>query len=56
MNDIQKPTRTEPPRAGLDWKSPYVLYILLTTLLFGALVFIGWLALQNGWIPNRGVS
>jgi hypothetical protein len=26
----------------------------LTTLIFGFLMFIGWLAWVNEWIPNRG--
>lgn len=39
---------------GPIWTHPYMLYIGLTTLLFGALVLIAWLAWTNGWIPSRG--
>jgi hypothetical protein len=49
--EILKPEREHP---GPIWKHPYVLYLLLTVVLFGALLFIGWLALENGWIPSRG--
>jgi hypothetical protein len=46
----------EPEFTGSGWKNPYVLYIALTLLLFGFLVFMGYLAWTNGWIPNRGTS
>jgi hypothetical protein len=45
-----------PPEQIPGWKNPYVLYILLTLGLFAFLVVMGYLALQNGWIPNRGVG
>jgi hypothetical protein len=45
----------EPERKGSGWKHPYVIYIVLTTLLFAGLVVAGWLALSNGWIPSRGI-
>jgi hypothetical protein len=35
------------------WKHPYVLYILLTLLLFAILVIGAALALKQGWIPQR---
>lgn len=48
----------EPERehTGPIWKHPYVLYILLTVVLFLLLLFLTWLAMENGWIPNRGTS
>ena len=46
----------EPDFRGPGWKHPYVIYIVLTALLFAGLIFAGWLAYENGWIPNRGVS
>lgn len=46
----------EPEHQGSIWKHPYMIYIALTILLFGFLVVVGWLALENGWIPDRGIS
>jgi hypothetical protein len=37
-------------------KNPYVVYLILVTLLFGFLVFAAYLAWTNGWIPNRGIG
>jgi hypothetical protein len=35
------------------WQHPYVIYIGLTCLLFGFLMLMGFLALENDWIPKR---
>jgi hypothetical protein len=56
MDDMRKPIGNERRSAVPGWKNPYVLYIVLITLLFGLLMLIGWLAYQNGWIPSRGVT
>ena len=37
------------------WKHPYVIYIVLVLVLFGFLLFMGWMAWTNGWIPQRGI-
>jgi hypothetical protein len=50
-----KVQRGEPEHEGPLWKHPYILYVLLTCALFAVLLFAGWLAWTNGWIPNRGV-
>lgn len=50
--EILKPEREH---QGPIWKHPYMLYIVLTVLLFAILLAIGWLALENGWVPSRGV-
>jgi len=44
----------EPEHQGSIWSHPYMVYIYLTLALFGFLIFMGWMALQNGWIPKRG--
>lgn len=49
-------TAPEPEWEGSWWKHPYILYILLTAVLFLFLVGMGWLAWTQGWIPNRGIS
>lgn len=46
----------EPEHVGSIWTHPYMLYIVLTILLFAVLIVAGWLAFTNGWIPSRGVS
>jgi cell division protein FtsB len=35
------------------WKHPYVIYVVLVLLIFLGLVFGAFLALQQGWIPQR---
>lgn len=39
---------------GPWWKHPYFVYMGLTVVLFGLLMFVGWLAWINDWIPQRG--
>jgi hypothetical protein len=57
MNDVRKPeARHEPEFTGPGWKNPYVIYIVLTLVLFGFLVLMGYVAWTNGWIPNRGAA
>ena len=48
-----KAVQHEAEFTGSGWKNPYVLYIILTTVLFLFLVLMGYLALQNDWIPHR---
>ena len=43
----------EPEHRGSLWTHPYMLYILGTVGLFGFLVFIAWLAIENDGIPKR---
>ncbi|MBC7386201.1 MAG: hypothetical protein H7301_08595 [Cryobacterium sp.] len=50
-----------PPRSGNDWsgsgwKHPYVIYLFATVALFGFLLLMGYLAIENEWIPKRGGS
>jgi hypothetical protein len=33
-----------------------MIYILLTVVLFAFLLGMGWLALTQGWIPDRGIN
>jgi hypothetical protein len=52
----KKPSRTsqnEPEHSGSVWSHPYMIYILLTALLAVFLGVIAWLALQEGWLPQR---
>ena len=39
---------------GPAWKHPYVIYVVLTVLLFLFLVVMAKIARENDWIPNRG--
>ena len=47
--------RPEREHQGPIWKHPYTIYIFLTVLLALFLGFMGWLAILNNWIPDRGV-
>jgi hypothetical protein len=50
----------EPPRekehTGSIWTHPYMIYIVLTVMLFLLLCGLGYLAWVNEWIPNRRTS
>lgn len=46
----------EPEHQGSIWKHPYMVYVYLTAALFGGLILLGWLGLENGWIPSRGIQ
>ena len=35
------------------WKHPYFLFFVLNIVLLLFLVFMGWLAVESGWIPDR---
>jgi hypothetical protein len=35
------------------WKHPYAIYIAATVTLFGFLLLMGYLAIENEWIPKR---
>ena len=48
--------RHEPEHKGSIWTHPYLVYVYLTAVLFGVLLFLGWMATENGWIPSRGVG
>lgn len=51
-----QPDRTEKDWAQSGksgWKHPYVLYVLLTLILFGGLVLAAYLATTQDWIPRR---
>ena len=44
-------TETEWTQAG--WKHPYFIYIASTVALFAFLLLMGYLALENDWLPKR---
>ncbi|MBI2712316.1 MAG: hypothetical protein HYX41_05585 [Bdellovibrio sp.] len=48
-NDI----RPEEEHTGSIWSHPYMVYIVLTVVLFVGLLIIGWFAYSGGWIPSR---
>jgi len=50
------PAAHEPEHVGPLWKHPYLVYIYLTALLFSLLLFIAWMAWENGWIPSRSIG
>lgn len=56
MTEIDPPPAHEPEWRHSGWKHPYVIYILLTGVLFLFLILMGWIAYHNGWIPNRGIN
>lgn len=47
------PSQREPEHQGPAWKHPYAIYIVLTIVLFLFIVGMGWIALENDWIPKR---
>ena len=49
------PIKREVEHQGPIWTHPYLLYVILTLVLFGGLLLAGWLAYSNGWIPSRGI-
>ena len=48
--------KMEPEHQGSVWSHPYMLYVVLTAVIFIFLLVMGWLALSNGWIPSRGIN
>lgn len=46
----------EPEFVGPLWKHPYMVYVLLTLVIFAGLSFAGWLFYSNGLIPDRGIK
>lgn len=46
--------KPEPEHKGPWWAHPYALYVWATVGLFAFLIVMGWLAVSNGWIPERG--
>ena len=42
----------EEEHKGSIWKHPYMLYVVLTVVLFVVSVVAARLALKNGWLPN----
>jgi hypothetical protein len=55
MTDLENKV-PEPEHKGSIWTHPYLLYILLTVLLFGILCAVAYFCYQSDWIPSRGVS
>ncbi len=47
------PRKHEEEHLGSIWKHPYMIYSVLTVILFLFLIAAGYLALKNGWIPNQ---
>jgi hypothetical protein len=51
--NVQNRLSSEPEHQGSIWKHPYLVYILLTVVLFCGLLAAAWLAQMNDWIPKR---
>ncbi len=51
--DPNPKSRVEKDDMALGWKHPFVLYIVGTVLLFLFLLGMGYLAIENDWIPKR---
>lgn len=47
--------KREEEHTGSIWKHPYMVYVVLTAVLFGFLLVMGWLAVSNNWIPQRRI-
>lgn len=52
MEEPEKP-RPEPEHEGPIWTHPYAIYVWLTCVLFAVILIAGYLALTNGWLPQR---
>ncbi len=48
-----QPAPPEREHEGSIWKHPYMIYILITAVLFVFLVVAGTLALNGTWLPQR---
>lgn len=46
-------TRREKDWSGPAWKHPYVMYLVIVVVLFAFLGLMGYLAIENDWIPKR---
>ena len=51
-----QPQDHEPEWRASAWTHPYLLYSAGVLLLFVFLLGMGYLAIHNGWIPDRGIS
>ncbi len=50
----EKQTRgSEKEWTGPAWKHPFMVYIIGTIALFAFLILMGYLAIENEWIPKR---
>lgn len=56
MDPNQPQGQKEKDFEGPAWKHPYVIYIGLVLFLFGFLLFMAWMAVENEWIPSRGIG
>ena len=53
-NAPPQPSRgVEKDWSGSGWKHPYALYLMGTVVLFAFLLLMGYLAIENDWIPKR---
>lgn len=49
----QQTRESEKEWSGPAWKHPYMLYMIGTLGLFMFLLLMGYLAVENDWIPKR---
>jgi hypothetical protein len=49
----EPPQSPEREHEGSIWKHPYLVYVVLTVLLFGFLLVAGYVALRSGILPKR---
>lgn len=49
----QQTRGSEKEWSGSGWKHPYMLYVVGTIGLFAFLLLMGYLAIENDWIPKR---
>ncbi len=43
----------ETEHKGPIWTHPYMIYVVLTAILFAFIVGMGYVAVSNNWIPSR---
>ena len=51
--DFTMKLKKQEKQPGSVWTHPYILYVLLTIVLFSFILLMGWLALSNDWLSVR---
>jgi hypothetical protein len=53
--DQKSPDKEVKVGEGLGGKHPYLIYLVLVLVLFLFLILMGYLAIENEWLPSRGI-
>jgi hypothetical protein len=54
--DMLQSKDVEPEHSGSIWTHPYMVYCILSGVLFILVTIVAWFAFSSGWIPNRGIE